>query len=116
MIFLKTKNCKTVVRRREELQPLLHKRKGVEGKLFKTIKSFHKTDISVKPARYFDQVIIITMTLTRQSGGLGLALGILNNPADADGNYNFKLVWWLAYDDFDDDDDEDDDDDDDYTD
>ena len=39
------------------------------------------------------------MTLTRQSGGLGLALGILNNPADADGNYNFKLVWWLAYDD-----------------
>ena len=51
----------------------------------------------MKPARYFDQVI--TMTLTRQSGGLGLALGILNNPADADGNYNFKLVWWFSYED-----------------
>jgi len=28
----------------------------------------------------------------RQSGGLGLALGILNNPADADGNYNFNFA------------------------
>lgn len=26
----------------------------------------------------------------RQSGGLGLALGVLNSPADQDGNYNFK--------------------------
>merc|ERR1719175_58340 len=28
----------------------------------------------------------------RQSGGVGLALGILNNPADADGNYNFNFA------------------------
>jgi len=27
----------------------------------------------------------------RQSGGVGLALGILNNPTDADGNYNFNF-------------------------
>ena len=26
----------------------------------------------------------------RQTGGLGLALGVLNSPADQDGNYNFK--------------------------
>ena len=26
----------------------------------------------------------------RQSGGVGLALGVLNSPADQDGNYNFK--------------------------
>ena len=37
-------------------------------------------------------IIIIIIIITRQSGGLGLALGILNNPADADGNYNFKFV------------------------
>jgi len=28
----------------------------------------------------------------RQSGGVGLALGILNNPTDADGNYNFNFA------------------------
>jgi hypothetical protein len=28
----------------------------------------------------------------RQSGGVGLALGMLNNPADADGNYNFNFA------------------------
>merc|ERR1711936_1248108 len=28
----------------------------------------------------------------RQSGGVGLALGILNNPADASGNYNFNFA------------------------
>jgi len=28
----------------------------------------------------------------RQEGGLGLALGILNNPADVDGNYNFNFA------------------------
>jgi len=27
----------------------------------------------------------------RQSGGVGLALGILNNPADQEGNYNFNF-------------------------
>ena len=37
-------------------------------------------------------IMIITKMITRQSGGVGLALGMLNNPADADGNYNFKLV------------------------
>ena len=37
-------------------------------------------------------IMIITKVITRQSGGVGLALGMLNNPADADGNYNFKLV------------------------
>ena len=37
--------------------------------------------------------ILILKHGCRQSGGVGLALGILNNPADASGNYNFK---WLV--------------------